>query len=409
MSDSTEAAARSLHTRVTVALCFLAAMCEGFDVQAAGVAGPGLRAEFSPSDGWLALFFASSGAGLLLGAIAGGRIADRIGRKPVLVVSLATFGLFALFTTLAGDMRALTAIRFMTGLGLGGAMPNLIALTADVTASRMRNAGIALTFIGMPLGAVVSGLIASAIPLDAWRVIFICGGIAPLVVAPLLIRFLPHGQFGSQAGARAAPVLHNPLQELFGGGRASITLLIWLGFLLIVLTLHLLLNWLPLLMMRKGLSGSFAGISQAAFNVGGSLVTLSVGALLDSKWRRPAIAASVVALPVILVALAQAHGSAGPMIALVFFLGGAILAQQIILYAVASASFPAEIRGTVLGAAIAVGRVGSLIGPLFAGWLIASGRSPAQVLTGLLPIVITCGLCVVLLGWRRSSAERTSA
>jgi AAHS family 3-hydroxyphenylpropionic acid transporter len=404
--DSAEAAARSRHTRLTVALCFLAAMCEGFDVQAAGVAAPGLRAEFSPSDSWLGFFFASSGAGLLLGAIAGGRIADRIGRKPVLVASLFVFGLFSLLTTLPGDMSALTAVRFMTGLGLGGAMPNLIALTADVTAARARNASIALTFIGMPLGAVVAGLIASAIALDAWRVIFLCGGIAPLLVAPLLIRFLPRGHFATTGGPTAPRPLRNPLHDLFGERRAQMTLLIWLGFLLIVLILHLLLNWLPLLLMGKGLSKSFAGVAQAAFNVGGSLVTLSVGALLDSKWRRLAIAASVIALPVILFALAQAHGNAGSMIALTFVLGGAILAQQIILFAVASASFPAEIRGTVLGAAIAVGRIGSLIGPLFAAWLILNGRSPSQVLTGLLPIVLVGGICVALLGWKRPAATK---
>lgn len=406
MPDSAETAARSRHTRLTVALCFLAAMCEGFDVQAAGVSAAGLRAEFSPSATWLSLFFASSGAGLLLGAIAGGRIADRIGRKPVLVISLVVFGVFSLLTAFAGDMRALTAVRFMTGLGLGGAMPNLIALTADVTALRMRNAGIALTYIGMPLGAVVVALIASVIALDSWRIIFLCGGFAPLLVAPLLMFFLPKGKFVSTDTAVAPPPMRNALHDLFGERRAQTTLLIWLGFLLIVLILHLLLNWLPLLLMGKGLSKSFAGVAQAAFNVGGSLVTLSVGALLDSKWRRVAIAACVISLPLILIGLAQAHGNAASMIAFTFVLGGAILAQQIILFSVASAAFPAEIRGTVLGAAIAVGRVGSLIGPLFAAWLIASGRSPSEVLTGLLPIVITCGVCVVLLGWRRPATTK---
>src|SRR6266850_1107286 len=105
MSDSNDVAAGPRRARLTVVLCFLAAMCEGFDVQAAGVAAAGLRAEFSPSDFWLGLFFSASGAGLLIGAATGGRLADRIGRKPVLVFSLATFGLFSLLTTLAGDMQ----------------------------------------------------------------------------------------------------------------------------------------------------------------------------------------------------------------------------------------------------------------------------------------------------------------
>src|ERR1700716_985539 len=135
------------HVRVTLSLCFLAAMCEGFDVQAAGVAAAGVRAEFGPSPFWLGLLFAASGAGLLLGAVAGGRLADRIGRRPVLVGSLAAFGLASLLTTLAGNMQALCAMRFVTGLGLGGAMPNLIALTADIAAARSRNGSIAATYV----------------------------------------------------------------------------------------------------------------------------------------------------------------------------------------------------------------------------------------------------------------------
>src|SRR5882672_2321213 len=169
------------HARITVSLCFLAAMCEGFDVQAAGVAAAGLRAEFGPSPFWLGIVFAASGAGLLLGAVAGGRLADRIGRKPVLVGSLAAFGLFSLLTTLVGNIQSLSAMRLVTGLGLGGAMPNLIALTADVAASRSRNGSIAVTYVGMPIGAAIAGLISSGIALESWRTIFLCGGIAPLV------------------------------------------------------------------------------------------------------------------------------------------------------------------------------------------------------------------------------------
>jgi AAHS family 3-hydroxyphenylpropionic acid transporter len=170
-------------------------MCEGFDVQAAGVAAAGIRAEFGPSPFWLGFIFAASGAGLLLGAVAGGRLADRIGRKPVLVASLAAFGLFSLLTTLAGNIQSLSAMRLVTGLGLGGAMPNLIALTADVAASRSRNGSIAATYVGMPLGAAVAGLIASGIALESWRGIFLCGHSSAAACAPL-------GRF-SCAGGRA--------------------------------------------------------------------------------------------------------------------------------------------------------------------------------------------------------------
>jgi AAHS family 3-hydroxyphenylpropionic acid transporter len=383
-------------------------MCEGFDVQAAGVAAAGMRAEFGPSPLWLGIVFAASGAGLLLGAVAGGRLADRIGRKPVLVGALAAFGLFSLLTTLAGNIQSLSAMRLVTGLGLGGAMPNLIALTADVAASRARNGSIAVTYVGMPLGAAVAGLIASGIALESWRRIFLCGGVAPLLLAPLLAAFLapaPGVPLGSGEQSQAP---HHPLHAMFSGGRARTTLLIWLGFLLIVLTLHLLLNWLPLLLMGKGLSRSSAGVAQAAFNAGGSIVALFVGTLLDSRARRPAIAVSVAVLPAVLIEMAFERGLPGTLIALTPVLGGAVLAQQVILFAVASAAYPSTMRGTALGAAIGVGRLGSLIGPLFAAWLITGGKTSSEVLIGILPIVIVAGLSVVLLGWQKST-ERPAA
>jgi AAHS family 3-hydroxyphenylpropionic acid transporter len=383
-------------------------MCDGFDVQAAGVAAVGMRAEFGPSPLWLGIVFAASGAGLLLGAVAGGRLADRIGRKPVLVGALAAFGLFSLLTTLAGDIQSLSAMRLATGLGLGGAMPNLIALTADVAASRSRNSSIAVTYVGMPLGAAVAGLIASGIALESWRRIFLCGGVAPLLLAPLLAAFLapaPGAPLGSGEKSQAP---RHPLHAMFSAGRARTTLLIWLGFLLIVLTLHLLLNWLPLLLMGKGLSKSSAGVAQAAFNAGGSIVALFVGTLLDSRARRPAIAVSAAILPAVLIGMAFVRGLPGTLIALTPVLGGAVLAQQVILFAVASAAYPSTIRGTALGAAIGVGRLGSLIGPLFAAWLITGGNTSSEVLIGILPIVIVAGLSVVLLGWQKS-AERPAA
>jgi AAHS family 3-hydroxyphenylpropionic acid transporter len=376
-------------------------MCEGFDVQSAGVAAAGLRAEFGPSPFWLGILFAASGAGLLLGAVVGGRLADRIGRKPVLVGSLAAFGLCSLLTALAGNMQSLSAMRFVTGFGLGGAMPNLIALTADVAASRSRNGSIAATYIGMPLGAAVAGLIASTLALEAWRTIFLLGGIAPLVVAPLLAAFLAPMQRLPLGLGEQSQTLRHQLHAMFGNGRAPTTLLVWLGFLLIVLTLHLLVNWLPLLLMGKGLTKSFAGLAQAAFNVGGSIVALLVGALLDSRWRRAAIVVSVTVLPAVLIGMARMNGFPSALVAMTPVLGGAVLAQQVILFAVASAAYPSAVRGTALGAAIAVGRVGSLIGPLFAAWLIAGGKSSSQVLTGILPIVLIGGLSVVRLGWQK--------
>src|SRR5258708_10820854 len=169
-------------------------MCEGMDVQAAGVAAGGIKLDLKPTPGQLGLFFAAANLGLLVGAVFGGRLSDRIGRKWVLTASIGVFGLCSILTAFAWDMSSLTAARLLTGLGLGGAMPNLIAMVADASHVRTRNAVIALTYVGMPLGGAVASAIVLGLPPGHWRWLFLIGGAAPLVIAPLMALVLPGGR-----------------------------------------------------------------------------------------------------------------------------------------------------------------------------------------------------------------------
>lgn len=153
--------------------------------------------------------------------------------------------------------------------------------------------------------------------------------------------------------------------------------------------------------LGRGLLKEHAAIAQAAFNVGGAATGLSVGVLLDSRWKRLAIALSLISLPAILMFMATCPPRPGLFIGLAFLLGGSIISQQVIPYAVASATYLLTSRGTGMGTAVAVGRSGSLVGPLVAAALLAAGRSPSQVLIGVLPIVLACGAVVGVLGWRK--------
>jgi AAHS family 3-hydroxyphenylpropionic acid transporter len=210
--------------RLTVFLCFLGAICEGFDIQAAGVAAGGLIRVFRPTPHTLGLFFSASGLGLLLGALVGGRVSDLMGRKPVLVASITAFGIFSFLTSLAPDMNSLIAARFLTGLGLGGAMPNLIALAADSSTSKSRTANIAAAYVGMPFGGVAASLVIFLIPLDAWRLVFQIGGAAPLIIVPLMIWLLPRRKPAALKVAAGTWVAPNMARALFGNGRAPRTL-----------------------------------------------------------------------------------------------------------------------------------------------------------------------------------------
>ena len=384
---------------ITLLLCFFGAVCEGFDVQTAGVAAAGIRDELHPAADALGLFFSAGGAGLLVGSLGGGWLSDRLGRKVVLVVSVAAFGVFSLLTSIAPTMQLLTGARFLTGLGLGGAMPNLVALAADVSSSRRRNGSIAMAYIGMPLGAATASLCAVMLAPDEWRMLFRIGGIAPLVIAPLMAMGLSNAAAARPQARRDGQAVGT---ALFGGGRAPTTLTLWAAFFLIVLTLHLMLNWLPLLLIGRGLAKSQAAFAQAGFNVGGACGALTLGALLDTRWRIRAMAVSGVVLPVVITGLALLPVSVAGSFVLALLLGGGILAIQVIGLSVANSYYPGANRGIGVGSAIAAGRLGSLVGPLVAAMLLGAGRSSEQVLIGLLPVVLLAIGLAVALGLRRA-------
>ncbi|TLZ23414.1 MAG: hypothetical protein E6K29_18635 [Gammaproteobacteria bacterium] len=150
--------------------------------------------------------------------------------------------------------------------------------------------------------------------------------------------------------------------------------------------------------------GQAAG-AQIGFNLGGAACALLVGTLLDTQLRRVSIVATFVTLTLALLALGKGPAQSGFVISSTLLLGGSVLAAQTILYAVAADSHSAANRGTGVGAAVAVGRVGSIAGPLVAALLIGTGRTPSQVLTGILPVVIACAIGVTILGWRAKNAD----
>ena len=386
----------------------LSALSEGFDVQAAGVAATGINRELHATPSDLGLFFSAAGAGLLIGSLVGGRIADRVGRKLVLITSISAFGAFSLLTAFAPTMSLLTGARFLTGIGLGGALPNLIALAADISVRSVRNRTIGVAYVGMPIGGSLASVLAFLLPLESWRHVFLVGGLAPMLIVPALVAFLPGGHSPSTTALKARAHGRGMFQELLGPDRVLKPLLLWLSFCLTVLTLHLMLNWLPLLLTGRGLSKNAAMAAQAGFNCGGALLALCQAALLDTQWRWISILVCIAALPVLLFCAAVSPAWPLTFGVLAMLLGGAIIAQQIIVYASGSACYPIEVRGTGVGAAVAAGRVGSLVGPLFGAALIASGHTAVQVLLGVLPLSTACGACVGLVSWQVLRSQQFS-
>ncbi|MEO8017393.1 MAG: MFS transporter, partial [Pseudomonadota bacterium] len=372
MNEVVSPGAASGKRAVTIALCFLVAVVEGFDIQAMGVAAPRLAPQFGFSPVQMGWLFSISNIGLVIGASMGGWLADRVGRKPVFIGAVATFGVFTLLTTLAPTFGALFAVRFCAGLGFGAALPNMMAMAAEISDRRKLALTAAIMFCGMPFGGGSSALLTQLFAPDFdWRVLFLIGGILPLLLAPLLYFLMPETLV--RRGPSTQPRT-GVWQALFGDGRARATLLLWLTFLPTLLILYLILNWLPTLVVAKGMDRAVAPQASLAFNFASIAGALFFGRLVDRMGARWPMTLAYVGLVVSLLMLSQSS-SVNAILALSGAAGFFLLGANYALYGVAPAYYPAAVRGTGSGASVAVGRIGAIFGPLLAGALLGSGVS----------------------------------
>lgn len=397
----------SSRSRLTIVICFIVALIEGLDLQSAGIAAAGIRAAFNLEPSMMGWMFSASIIGLLPGAFLGGYIADRIGRKKVLVAAVVLFGIFSLWTAYTSSLSGLLAARFLTGLGLGAALPNLIALCAEAVEERQRSTAISIMYCGVPLGgaaAAVIGMLAG----EAWQWVFIIGGVAPLAIAPLMLWLLPESSaFHQQQQGQSTQSRPSTVAALCGDGRTSITLSLWISYFFTLTVMYMLLNWLPSLLLELGFSKSQAGMVQMVFNIGGALGSLLGGVLLDRFQRTPVVLCIYLGLLLALAGIGFSTNLAS-MAAAGFAAGVFVMAAQLVLYALAPAYYPTQVRATGVGAAVAVGRLGSVSGPLAAGHILAAGAGTAGVLMAAAPGLLVAALVVVALGSRERRVSATA-
>ncbi|MGU2441241.1 3-(3-hydroxy-phenyl)propionate transporter MhpT [Burkholderia cenocepacia] len=380
----------------TLALCFAIALLEGLDLQSVGVAAPRMAREFGLSVSQMGIAFSAGTFGLLPGAMLGGRLADRIGRKRVLIASTVLFGLLSIATAQVSSFAMLVVVRVLTGIGLGGAMPNLIALSSEAVEPRSRSSAVATMYCGIPFGGVIASLIGVLLAGDTeWRHIFYVGGLGPLLLVPLLVWCLPESRaYLDVAGTQAARA--SVARTLFGDGRTTSTLALWVSYFCTLIVLYFLLNWLPSLMAARGLDRAHVGLVQIAFNVGAGLGALGIGAALDRMRASRVVGGMYVGIVLSLVALAAAPGFAS-LAAAAFAAGMFVVGGQSVLYALAAMYYPTAMRGTGVGSAVAVGRLGSVVGPLAAATLLAAGRSAPVVIGASIPVTLVAAVAALLL------------
>jgi AAHS family 3-hydroxyphenylpropionic acid transporter len=411
MDNTAKAASmQELHTIRVIILCALVILLEGFDLQAAGVSVPRLAPYFHLLPGQVGLFLGASAVGVFLAAALGGLLADRFGRKPVLVAGVVLFGLASLSTMLATGLGTLMVARFFTGIGLGAAMPVVIALASDHSPVEMKKRAVGFIYCAIPIGGMLSSVVLSIGALGkGWQPVYVVGGIAPVIIAPLLALFVPKALPSATRPRTESGPKTRVISGLLGSGQAATTIYLWVATFSTLVVMYLLLGWMPSLLGAMGFSKQQAQYAQMLFNLGGSLGTAMGGYLLDRKFLYSTPAAAYVGLAIFLALLGFGSLTVNSALVVAFGVGAAVLIGQGVLYAFAPLCYPASIRNTGVGATVAAGRLGTIAGPLLAGALLGAGRSAAQVLIVLVPITLFAGLMSLLVVREIKRKEVTSA
>jgi len=380
---------------LTLFLCFCIAILEGFDIQSIGVAAPSIQAEFNLTKGQLGWIFSAATLGMFPGAIVAGRLSDKIGRKKILIFSVAIFGVMSLLTAFTTGFNSLVLIRFLTGVGMGGALPLIIAMSSESVSERWSATAVSIMYAGVPIGAAITALAAGMFTeVGQWKNIFYLGGLAPILILPLLALFLKETYTKRPA---TKEIENNDFKfVLFGEGRLASTLQIWLSFLGTLIVLYFILNWLPVLMQSNGLSMKNVSNIQVSYQVGALLGVLSLGWLLSRIKIRTVVIMIYVGILVGLSALAISKSLTGLMLSAAlsgFFLTGG----QSALYALAAKVYQKSMRGTGVGVAVAMGRIGSFIGPLLAGLIFSYSSSSSFVIGSSIPVIIIAAIAAIML------------
>jgi AAHS family 4-hydroxybenzoate transporter-like MFS transporter len=399
--------------------CAAVLFLDGFDTQAIGYVAPALAKEWGLTKGALGPVFSAGLFGLMIGALIFGPLADRIGRKKIIIFSTLAFGIGTLATAFTGDVNTLLMIRFLTGLGLGGAMPNAVAMTSEFSPHRRRATMVMIMFCGFSVGAALGGLLAAAlIPQFGWRSVFVVGGLAPLLLVPILLLRLPEsvrflaltgrahervaqllGQINPKAAFAPGTqfVVHEPrlagipVLHLFRDGRTLVTLLLWVVFFMSLLVLYFLSNWLPTVLNDLGASLSEAAAIGSMLQVGGVAGTFALGSIID-RFSFRALALVYFAAVFAVGAIGHLGHSVVFVTIAIFAAGFCIVGGQIAANALAATYYPTSVRATGVGWALGIGRVGSIVGPLVGGALLTAKWSTGSVFIA----AATAALCAAL-------------
>ncbi|TCB33660.1 MFS transporter [Acinetobacter sp. ANC 4910] len=376
--------------------CLLIIIFDGYDLVIYGVALPLLMQEWGLSAVQAGLLASTALFGMMFGAMSFGTLSDKLGRKKTIMICVAIFSGFTFLGAFASSPVEFGILRFLAGLGIGGVMPNVVALMTEYAPKRIRSTLVAVMFSGYAIGGMTSALLGAWLVTDyGWKIMFIIAGI-PFVALPIIWKFLPESlMFLTQKGetAQVAQIVQKispeqnihtetrfvlndviagdeaPLRALFQQGRMFSTLMFWVAFFMCLLMVYALGSWLPKLMIQAGYSLGASMLFLFALNIGGMVGAIGGGALADRFHLKPVLSImfTVGALALILLGFNSPQAVLYTLIALA---GAATIGSQILLYTFVAQFYPTAVRSTGMGWASGIGRIGAIVGPILTGALL---------------------------------------
>ena len=385
-----------------IAMCLLLMVCDSYNVAAIAYAAPAIMPALNLTPFEMGLVFSSGLTGLLVGSLALGGLGDRIGRRPAIIVGAASFSVLTLVTAMADGFGALLLLRFLSGVGLGGVVPNAVALVGEVAQPRYRATAVGITFAGYAGGGILAGLLATRIvPSYGWSSMFVLGGVGSLAITLLVTLRLPEspGHRHASAGSGAAAALDarviatkaHGVSALFRDELRLATPLLWLIYILTSLTVFSLASWMPAILAKSDGGMRAASLSTALLYTGGALGGIAAAKLADRRRFKAVTAVALLGFP--MVALIGVTANRSGLLYLSSFLAGATaLGVQTSLHGLVGSLYPTRNRATGAGWALGIAKIGSIIGPV-AGGVIVTRLSPASLfLCAALPLIAVAGL-----------------
>jgi AAHS family 4-hydroxybenzoate transporter-like MFS transporter len=410
-----------------VALCFLIVFLDGLDTAAMGFIAPALTQDWGVDRASLGPVMSAALIGMVFGALGSGPLADRFGRKVVLVTSAAIFGLFSLLSAYSGTVDQLVILRFLTGLGLGAAMPNATTLLSEYTPERLKSLLVTSMFCGFNLGMACGGFVsAKLIPAFGWQSLLLLGGVLPLILAAILLVWLPESArylvVHNKGVARIRKVLmpigpaivqqvrefsvpeqrtvkaRNVFAVVFSKACGVGTVLLWSTYFMGLVIVYLLTSWLPTLMRDSGASMEQAAFIGALFQFGGVLSAVAVGWAMDRINPHWVIGTFYLLAGVFAYCVGQSLGNVTLLATLVLVAGMCINGAQSAMPSLAARFYPTQGRATGVSWMLGIGRFGAILGAWMGATLLGLGWNFEQVLTALVIPAALATAAVIIKG-----------